>query len=328
MATLEILKKKLANKKIKWLVTGAAGFIGCNIVEFLLSCNQKVIGLDNFSTGNKKNILVLKKKFKKKFKFIKGDIRNINICNRITRRIDVVLHNAALGSVPRSIKNPLATHESNSTGFLNILFACKKNNVKNFIFASSSSVYGDISSNFKNENFLGLPLSPYAVTKKENEEYARVFSKIYKMNIVALRYFNVFGKNQTSTSAYAAVIPKWIKLLKNKKTISIFGDGKTTRDFCFIDNVIQANILAALSKKIFGYETFNVAVGKETSLKNLSKKIVKHFNIKKNIKISYKKPRPGDINRSVASIVKIKKKLKYSPEYDIDLGLKKLSTQI
>jgi len=328
MATLNKLKKTLKDKKIKWLVTGVAGFIGSNLAEFLLSCNQKVIGLDNFSTGNKKNIEVLKKKFKKKFKFVKGDIKNINTCEKITKKIDVVLHNAALGSVPRSIKNPISTHESNSTGFLNILYASKKNKVKNFIFASSSSVYGNISSKFKNENFLGSPLSPYAVTKRENEEYAKVFSRIYNMNIVALRYFNVFGKNQSSNSVYAAVIPKWIKLLKNKKPITIFGDGNTTRDYCFVDNVIQANVLAAISKKNFSYQVFNVAVGKETSLDNLCLKIAKYFNIKKKIRIIYKKTRQGDIKRSVASINKIKNNLKYTPEFDIDRGLQKLNTQI
>ena len=327
MATLIVLKKKLKNKNIKWLITGVAGFIGSNIAEFLLSCNQQVVGLDNFSTGEKKNIFLLKKKYKKKFKFIDGDIKNIKVCLYVTKNIDIVLHHAALGSVPRSIKNPLLTHANNSTGFLNILCASKKNKVKKFIFASSSSVYGDINTKFKIENSLGEPLSPYAISKKNNEEYAKIFSKIYNMKIVSLRYFNVFGKNQRTNSIYAAVIPKWINLLKNKKSISIFGDGTTSRDFCFIDNVIQANILSAITNKLSNYEVFNVAVGKKTNLINLYKKICKHFCFKKS-KIKFKKFRDGDIKKSLANIANIKKKLGYFPYYDIDRGLKKLSDQL
>jgi UDP-N-acetylglucosamine 4-epimerase len=273
MATLKTIKKKIKNKNLKVLVTGAAGFIGSNLVNFLLNSNQTVIGLDNLSTGNYDNISKLTKQFKKKFKFIKGDVRNYRTCLKASKNIDIILHNAALGSVPRSIKDPLNSHSTNSTGFLNILHSAHVSNVSKLIFASSSSVYGDYKKKTKVENSLGKLLSPYAVTKKNNEDYAEVFAKIYNMKIIGLRYFNVFGKNQNPYGPYSAVIPRWINLLINKKSIEIYGDGKTSRDFCFVDNVIQANILAIIENNKNNFQIYNVSAGRETNLKNLYKKI-------------------------------------------------------
>lgn len=327
MATLTELKKKLKKKKFKILVTGAAGFIGSNLVEFLLNSNQNVIGLDNLSTGNLRNLSRLDSKLKKKFKFIKGDIRNYKTCLNSCRNVDFILHNAALGSVPRSIKDPLNSHNTNSTGFLNVLHSANVSRVKKLIFASSSSVYGDYKKKIKVENFTGKLLSPYAVTKKNNEDYAEVFAKIYKMKLIGLRYFNVFGINQNPYGPYSAVIPRWIDLLIKKKTIEIYGDGKNIRDYCFIDNVIQANILAIIENNKENYQIYNVAAGKETNLKNLYKKISKYFFLKK-ISISYKKFRIGDVKNSVASIKKIKNKLDYKNIFDIDNGLIKLRDQL
>lgn len=327
MATLKSLEKKIKKKKNKILVTGAAGFIGSNLIYFLLQSNQHVVGLDNLSTGNYHNIKRIPQSLKKRFKFIRGDIKNYKTCFNVCKNIDIVLHNAAIGSVPRSIKDPLNSHNTNSTGFLNILHASRKAKVKKFIFASSSSVYGNSKKKFKVEDQLGKLLSPYAVTKKNNEDYAEVFSKIYRMKIIGLRYFNVFGKNQNPLGPYSAVIPKWINLMKNNKKIEIYGDGKTSRDFCFIDNVIQANILSILENNKKNYQIFNVSSGKQTTLLNLYKKIKKYFYIQ-NSSVKYKKFRPGDIKKSIGCTNNIKKNLKYNVEYDINLGLKKLSSQI
>jgi UDP-N-acetylglucosamine 4-epimerase len=318
MATLKDLKKKH-----RWLITGGAGFIGSNLSNYLLEKGQNVAVFDNLSTGKKKNILFLKKRFRKNFTFLKYDIRNFKHCLSVTKNIDFVLHNAALGSVPRSIKNPKDTHDNNVNGFLNILEASKINKVKKFVFASSSSVYGDSKSRVKKESELGNALSPYAVTKMNNEHYAKVYANLYNMKIVALRYFNVFGSNQDQNSIYSAVIPKWIKMMQNKEIIPVFGDGKNSRDFCYIDNVIQANILSVFDKKIKNFEVFNVALGKETNLNNLLKKISKIFNVK-NVKKKYLKPRIGDVRYSIANISKIKKFLNYNPRFRIDTGLKEI----
>ena len=249
MASYTNTKKKLLLKPKTWLVTGVAGFIGSNLLETLLVLNQKVVGLDNFSTGTQDNLkevqsLVSKKQWSN-FTFIKGDISNIKSCERACMNIDYVLHQAALGSVPRSIKDPIKTNKSNISGFLNIMVAAKNANVKSFVYAASSSTYGDHKKLPKKEHIIGNPLSPYAVTKYVNELYADVFYRSYKFNSIGLRYFNVFGKRQTPKSTYAAVIPKWIDSIIKNDNIYINGDGKTSRDFCFIENAVQANILAA-----------------------------------------------------------------------------------
>lgn len=322
MATMKIIKKKY-----KWLITGAAGFIGSNLVRYLLENNQKIIAIDNFATGKKENISNIPKKFRKNFKFLKYDIRSFKNCIKATKNINFVLHNAALGSVPRSIKDPKNTHDTNINGFLNILEACRINKVNKLVFASSSSVYGDTKNKIKKENKIGNPLSPYAVTKVNNESYAKIYAKIYNMKIIGLRYFNVFGSNQDQNSIYSAVIPKWIKQMKSNEIVSIFGDGKNSRDFCYIDNVIQANILAALENNIKNYEVFNVAVGKSTNLNQLFKMMSKIFKIKEPKKV-YLKPRVGDVRYSTANISKIKKILNYNPRFTINTGLKEISKKL
>jgi len=307
-------------KKYTWLITGVAGFIGSNLAERLISENQKVIGIDNFITGNKKNVSNLKKT--KNFIFIEGDIKNRNFTNQITKKIDFVLHNAALGSVNRSIKYPEQTFDNNVLGFFNILNSSKNNKVKKFIYASSSSVYGDSVTLPKSEKIIGKPLSPYAVTKYINEELAYIFSKTYNLNTTGLRYFNVFGKNQNPKSIYAAVIPKWIDQIKKNKKLEIFGDGKNSRDFCYVENIIDASILACLSKVKKNYNIYNVAYGKKTTLIELSKIINKIFGNKKKLNLKFSKPRKGDIKHSIANINKIKKELKFYPKYSLLSGLK------
>ena len=303
------LKKK---KKYTWLVTGVAGFIGSNILEKLLKCNQNVIGIDNFSTGNKKNLKdvekIVGKKSWKNFKMIKGDLSNLNTCQKAIKYVDIVIHQAARGSIPKSTKNPIATNNDNITGFLNILNCSKENNIKSFVYASSSSVYGDSKKLPKIERKTGKILSNYALTKKVNEEYARLFYHLYDFKTVGLRYFNVFGKRQNPKGDYAAVIPKWINNAITGKEIVINGDGKTSRDFCPIDNVVQANLLAATKKAKKNNYVFNVGTGFRISLNDLVKTIFKL--LKKDYfshKIKYKDFRKGDIRHSLSSIKNIKK---------------------
>ncbi len=325
----QILKKKLKYKK-KWLITGVAGFIGSNLLENLLINNQKVVGIDNFITGFKKNLNLVKlnvsKKQWKNFILIKGSVEDLNVCRKGCKNVDYVLHQAAIGSVPRSIKNPIFTNNSNVTGFLNMITAAKDAKVKKFVYASSSSVYGDNTTLPKIEKKIGNALSPYAFTKQINETYSKLFSKLYGLKCVGLRYFNVFGKNQSPNGDYAAVIPRWIIGMINQKKINIFGDGKTTRDFCFIDNVVLANILAAITPSVPN-QTYNVANGDRISLNNL------FLEIRNNLKINglnYKKKpnyddfRDGDIMHSLANIKKIKKNLNYEPLYSFKMGIKKL----
>ena len=246
------LESTLKNKEYLWLITGVAGFIGSNILEKLLILNQKVIGIDNFSTGSLKNLNSVKKivgkKNWRKFKFVKGDLSNLKNCNKIIKNVDIVLHQAARGSIPKSTKDPVATNKHNITAFLNILSVSKEKNVKSFVYASSSSVYGDSKILPKIETKVGRVLSNYALTKKVNEEYANLFFQLYNFKTIGLRYFNVFGQRQNPNGDYAAVIPKWIKNVKNNQEILIFGDGKTSRDFCPISNVVQANILSGVTK--------------------------------------------------------------------------------
>ena len=326
------IKKRLKKSPKKWLITGVAGFIGSNLLETLLILDQSVIGIDNFSTGFKKNLLQVKnlvsRKQWKKFKFIKGNICNYKLCEINCKGVDYVLHQAALGSVPRSIKDPIRTNRNNIDGFLNIIFAAKNSKVSKFVYASSSSVYGDNNKLPKIEKHIGNPLSPYATTKNVNEMYAEVFYKIYNFQSIGLRYFNVFGKRQDPNGSYAAVIPKWISALINNKKIFINGDGKTSRDFCFIDNVVQANILAATSKKEISInQTYNVALGERITLTNLYNEIKKQlekYNYDfKNSKLIYRDFRPGDVRHSLADIKKSIKLLGYSPTHKLSEGLKK-----
>ena len=333
MPTYLSVKKKLLNDPKVWLITGVAGFIGSNLLETLLQLNQTVIGLDNLSTGKKDNLsevqsLVSKKQWSK-FKFIKGDISNLKTCKVACKNIDYVLHQAALGSVPRSIKDPIRTNKSNISGFLNILQAAKDAEVKSFVYAASSSTYGNHSALPKREHIIGKPLSPYAVTKYVNELYADVFQKSYGFDSIGLRYFNVFGKRQTPNSAYAAVIPKWVDAMVKNRQIFINGDGTTSRDFCFIENAIQANILAATaSKKSALNQVYNIAVGDRTSLNQLYDELKKIIFQQTSIfheKLIYRDFREGDVKHSQADITKAQKLLGYKPTHKVHDGLTKVA---
>jgi UDP-N-acetylglucosamine 4-epimerase len=326
---LKTQKHLLKNKKT-WLITGVAGFIGSNLLETLLNLNQKVIGLDNLSTGNKENLaevqsLVSQKQWSN-FTFIKGDITSLKSCKLACEGVNYVLHQAALGSVPRSIKDPIKTNKSNVTGFLNMLVAASDADVQSFVYAASSSTYGDHETLPKREGVIGKPLSPYAVTKYVNELYADVFHRSYGFNSIGLRYFNVFGKRQTPKSTYAAVIPKWIDSILSDHDIFINGDGKTSRDFCFIENAVQANILAATtSRKAALNNVFNVALGDRTSLNELYE-LMQSYILKTNktlhAKLFFRDFRDGDVRHSQADISKAKKLLGYSPSHRVKAGIK------
>jgi len=330
MQAYNSIKKKLVQNQKTWLITGVAGFIGSNLLETLLKLDQRIVGLDNFATGSKQNLLEVQSLVSKKqwsnFKFIKGDIANLKSCELACKNIDYILHQAAIGSVPRSIKDPINTNKSNISGFLNMLVAAKNANVKNFVYAASSSTYGDHKKLPKKEHLIGKPLSPYAVTKYVNELYADVFKRAYGFNTIGLRYFNVFGKRQTPMSTYAAVIPKWIDLIINNNEVFINGDGKTSRDFCFIDNAVQANILAATTSNQFAMNNiYNIAVGDRTSLNQLYETL--RLEIKKKInldhtRLTYRDFREGDVRHSQADISKANEFLGYKPSHNITKGLK------
>ena len=312
----------LENKKI--LVTGGAGFIGSNLCEYLLQHNNKVTCLDNLITGRLENINPFIKD--PNFRFIEGDITNLNDCNNACENIDVILHQAALGSVPRSIDNPIKTNEININGFLNILWAAKNKNINRVVYAASSSTYGDSKDLPKVEDKIGLPLSPYAVTKYVNELYAGVFSNLYGLELIGLRYFNVFGRKQDPEGAYAAAIPRFIKAFINHESPTIHGDGSQSRDFTYIDNVIQANILAATTTNPDAInQVYNVACGDQSFLRDLVeelKKLLSTFDSKiNNIPIHFGQERIGDIKHSLASIEKAKNLLGYHPSHDVKKGL-------
>lgn len=319
----------MADKKI-WLVTGVAGFIGSNLAETLLQLNQRVISLDNFSTGHRYNLEHIKHSVSsaqwENFTFVEGDISDYNVCKSITKDVNIILHQAALGSVPRSIDDPLNSNNSNVTGFLNMLTAAKDNGIKRFVYASSSSVYGDSKELPKVEERTGNLLSPYAVTKYVNELYSGVFHKCYGMEVIGLRYFNVFGKRQDPNGAYAAVIPKWIGQMLKGEDVFINGDGETSRDFTYIDNVVQANILAGTTanSKAFG-EAFNTAAAGRETLNNLYKAIANGLRNKlPDMKIKdaiYRDFRAGDIRHSNADIDKIRKIMGYEPTHTLEKGL-------
>ncbi|NHN26141.1 SDR family oxidoreductase [Flavobacterium jejuense] len=314
----------MINKK-KILITGGAGFIGSNLCEYFLKKENKVICLDNFSTGHRHNIEPFLSN--DNFLLIEGDIRDIEICRKATRNVDYVLHQAALGSVPRSITDPITSNEVNVSGFLNMLVASKEAEVKRFIFAASSSTYGDSVVLPKVEDEIGKPLSPYAITKYVNELYADVFSKTYGLETIGLRYFNVFGRNQDPNGAYAAVIPKFVKQLINLESPVINGDGNYSRDFTYIDNVIQMNELAILANNAEALNTvYNTACGQRTTLNDLVYYLKEYLskyneNIAK-VEVKYGSNRVGDIPHSLASIEKAKKMLGYSPKYQLEEGLK------
>ena len=315
--------EKLKNKKI--LVTGGAGFIGSNLCDFLIQNGALVYCLDNFSTGSKENINHLINS--RNFYLIEGDIRDLKTCELACKNIDFVLHHAALGSVPRSIKDPIETNSVNISGFLNMLLASKNNNVSRFIYAASSSTYGDSEILPKVESIIGNPLSPYAITKYVNELYANNFKLIYNLDSIGLRYFNVFGKRQSPEGEYAAVIPKFINKLINNESPVIYGDGSNSRDFTYIDNVIQINFKAMFTKnKNALNKIYNVAVGERTSLIELIKEIKFQLSFYKkdvdDIDLIFDKPRDGDVLHSQASIKKALKLLQYKPTHNLSDGLK------
>jgi UDP-N-acetylglucosamine 4-epimerase len=306
------------------LVTGGAGFIGSNLCEALLELNNKVICLDNFATGKPENIQHLLAN--PNFKLIVGDIRNLQDCQKACKNVDYILHEAALGSVPRSIKDPITTNNVNITGFLNMLTAAKEAKVKRFVYAASSSTYGDSEGLPKVEEVIGKPLSPYAITKYVNELYADIFNATYGIDTIGLRYFNVFGRKQDPNGAYAAVIPKFVLQFMNHESPTINGDGEYSRDFTYIDNVIQMNLLAiSTTNKDALNQVYNVAFGERTTLNTLVKEL--QVQLTKldpkiaTIAIKYGKTRAGDIPHSLASIEKAKKLLNYNPQYSIKKGL-------
>lgn len=313
-----------------WLVTGVAGFIGSNLLEELLKLGQTVVGLDNFATGHRHNLDEVRSSVGEDawshFSFIEGDIYSLSICEKAVKEVDYVLHQAALGSVPRSINDPVRTNGANIDGFLNMLVASRDAKVKRFVYAASSSTYGDHPALPKKEDIIGKPLSPYAVTKYVNELYAEVFARCYGLESIGLRYFNVFGRRQDPKGAYAAVIPRWIGELMQGESPTINGDGETSRDFCYIDNAVQANLLAAtIENKEAVNQVYNVAVGGRTSLNELFgiiRDCLAEFSAKvKSIEAVYTDFRPGDVRHSQADISKAAKLLGYKPAHDVKSGM-------
>lgn len=319
---------KLQEQPATWLVTGCAGFIGSNLIEALLLLDQHVVGLDSFLTGYRHNLDEVQASVSaaqwSRFQFHEGDICSMADCERVVQGVDHILHQAALGSVPRSLADPQTTHDINVTGFLNMLVAARQVKPHSFVYAASSSTYGDHQALPKVEEAIGAPLSPYAVTKYANELYADVFARCYGMGSVGLRYFNVFGQRQDPEGAYAAVIPKWIAAMIRNQEVLIHGDGKTSRDFCFIDNVVQANILAALVQRQGKHEVYNIACNQRTSLDELFSHLsgaLKRQGIDYDQKPVYTDFRPGDVRHSQADITKAQKYLGYQPLHDIIQGL-------
>jgi UDP-N-acetylglucosamine 4-epimerase len=330
MSHYDKIREKLKISPKTWLITGVAGFIGSNLLETLLTLDQKVVGLDNFSTGYQRNLDEVKSEVGSerwaRFTFIDGDIRNINDCEKAVESVDYVLHQAALGSVPRSISDPTTTNEVNISGFLNMLMAARDKKVSSFTYAASSSTYGDHPELPKREDNIGNPLSPYAVTKYVNELYANVFSRTYDFKSIGLRYFNVFGKRQDPDGAYAAVIPKWTSSMINGEKVFINGDGETSRDFCFIENTVQMNILAATASDDAKNQVYNVAVGDRTTLNDLFQAIKLSLisnDIPVDLEPTYRDFRVGDVRHSQADISKAEDYLGYAPEFKITEGIAK-----
>ena len=325
------LQQTLNQSARTWLITGVSGFIGSNLLEALLKLNQRVVGLDNFSTGHQRNLdqvqqLVTPQQWAN-FRMIKGDICALDVCRDACQGVDYVLHQAALGSVPRSIEDPILTNASNIDGFLHMLVAARDASVKAFVYAASSSTYGDHPGLPKVEDQIGSPLSPYAVTKYVNELYSDVFARCYGFTTIGLRYFNIFGQRQDPEGAYAAVIPKWVASMINNEPVYINGDGETSRDFCFIDNTVQANLLAATSVDAAARnQVYNVAVGERTTLNHLFESIraelAPRFPHLADCKPVYRDFRAGDVRHSLADISKAQGLLRYEPTHTIRDGLK------
>lgn len=334
MTRYTTIKHQLTSNPKTWLITGCAGFIGSNLLETLLLLNQNVVGLDNFATGHQHNLDEVETQVTaqqwQNFTFIEGDIRNLDDCTKAIgtkgNSVDYILHQAALGSVPRSIVDPILTNSANITGFLNMLVAAKDAEVESFVYAASSSTYGDHPTLPKVEENIGKPLSPYAVTKYVNELYADVFNKTYGLNTTGLRYFNVFGKRQDPDGAYAAVIPKWTAAMIENESIYVNGDGETSRDFCFIENAVQANILAATAENSGKNQVYNVALGDRTSLNTLFDSLK---NALQSNGVDYQTPpvyrdfRAGDVRHSQADISKAKSMIGFEPEFKIQQGIDK-----
>jgi len=330
MSRYEDLQKELLKQSATWLITGVAGFIGSNLLETLLKLNQTVVGLDNFATGHQHNFDKVKDTVSpeqwSEFRFIEGDICKLEDCNQACEGVDYVLHQAALGSVPRSLADPITTNANNIDGFLNMLVASRDAKVKRFVYAASSSTYGDHPDLPKVEDKIGNPLSPYAVTKVVNELYAKVFGNTYDMQTIGLRYFNIFGQRQDPEGAYAAVIPKWVASMMGDDEVFINGDGETSRDFCYIDNAVQANLLSAtVQNEEAVNQVYNVAVGDRTSLNELYEAIrvllKEKFPYLENASATYRDFRAGDVRHSLADISKARNLLGYEPTHRIHEGL-------
>jgi UDP-N-acetylglucosamine 4-epimerase len=330
LTAYDLLQQQLKAEQKTWLVTGVAGFIGSNLLEALLRLDQRVVGLDNFSTGHQRNLVEVQTTVTpeqwEKFTFVHDDIRDIKACRRSCDGVNYVLHQAALGSVPRSIEDPISTNQSNIDGFLNMLVAARDAEVERFVYAASSSTYGDHIDLPKVENKIGKPLSPYAVTKLVNELYADVFARSYAFEAIGLRYFNVFGRRQDPNGVYAAVIPKWIAALIKEECLYINGDGETSRDFCYVDNAVQANLLAATANTENAInQVYNVAVGDATTLNQLyflmRGLLVNWFPNLKDKAPVYRNFRAGDVRHSLADISKAQKLIGYTPTHRIYDGL-------
>ena len=330
MKRYESVRNQLRKEPKTWLITGVAGFIGSNLLEHLLHLDQQVVGLDNFSTGKRSNLDEVRNSVTEiqwqRFNFSEGDIRNLATCHDVCKGVDYVLHEAALGSVPRSIEDPISTNENNVTGFLNMLVAVRDAGVTRFVYAASSSTYGDHPGLPKREDTIGKPLSPYAVTKYVNELYADVFARTYGVEAIGLRYFNVFGPRQDPEGAYAAVIPCWIRALIKGETVHINGSGETSRDFCFVENVVQMNLLAATTAEPDSVnQVYNTAVNARTSLNELFRmlieRLVPHYPHLQGCKPVYRDFRPGDVLHSQADISKAAGLLGYDPTHTFEAGL-------
>jgi len=327
---IDTFSEKLSATRKTWLLTGVAGFIGSNLLEALLRANQSVVGLDNFATGHQRNLdgvrQIVGERLWENFVFIRGDVTDLETCKRACNGVDYALHQAAIGSVPRSIANPIYTHQNNVDGFLNMLTAAKDAKVKRVVYASSSSVYGDHPALPKVESAIGNCLSPYAVSKRINELYADVFAKCYSTEYIGLRYFNVFGPRQDPNGVYAAVIPKWISAMLQEQPVYINGDGETSRDFCFVANVVQANLRAATidNPKALN-QVFNIAAAHRTTLNELFEllrsRLAPRYPYLKNLRPVYQETRPGDVRHSHADISKARELLGYNPTHDVEKGL-------
>ena len=321
--------EELVNSPRRWLVTGVAGFIGSALLERLLDLGQSVVGVDNFLTGHKRNledVLAINPDERLQFRFIEGDLRDPGVAREACKDVDIVLHQAALGSVPRSIKDPIASHAHNVDAFLNVLWAAKEAGVGRLVYASSSSVYGDHPGLPKHEDRIGKPLSPYAATKRTDEIYAQVFHDVYGQQLIGLRYFNVFGRRQDPDGPYAAVIPRWISYLIEGKPCLIFGDGSSSRDFCYVDNIVQANLLAATTPDPAVTGTvYNCGCNGRTDLKQLFAMIrdnlAKEFPAVAGAEPVFDAPRPGDVAHSQAAIDKISAALGYVPSHMVEDGM-------